>query len=157
LKTNPRGGGGDQFVHLYTKRQGDYGSHCTDAGKIVYRRPRHYWTPADISRIVPKVAQKQEEQNAGFDWFWTLINYLSDYMLEKIVGLVGLSDDAASLFWSWIMRNWIKLCNKIWGSSGYTENLFRAYDQRLQAALARYLRGDSSLLKALEKDLLGVK
>jgi len=136
-------------------RPGKFGSHCTDSGKIVYKRIRHYWRPEDINRILPLVAQKQKEDGADFNWFWKIINWLADYMLGEIVGLVGLSDDFARTAWAWIMLHFSKLLQKMFGADNYTNTLVSLFSRRLSLALDKYLAGDETLLKALLKDLAG--
>jgi hypothetical protein len=161
-RTNPKGGGGDQFHHIFTQRQGEYGVHNTVMGKIVYQRPRHYWNSADLMRILPKVAEEVDrnppEREENWTWWEKAINYLADWMLSKIVSFANLSEGFAPVVWSWIMKTWQAFLVKLMPNDWRVAEVARKYDQRMRWAIEDYMRtGDGSLLETLLEDISSVK
>jgi hypothetical protein len=156
FRTNPEGGGGDQFIHLFVVRQGKYGMHRTMVGKIVHRRPRHYWNSNDLQRILPKVAEQEEKTDVDFTWWQKLMNWAAEYMISKLTTWVALDDDLVKMVWAFINSIWNKFIRKISGSNSFLENTIKAYDARLMAAVESYTKdGDYSLLEALANDIAG--
>lgn len=143
-------------MHLYVVRQGQYGMHRTMGGKIVYRRPRHYWNSNDLQRILPKVAETEEKTDVDFTWWQKLMNWAAEYMISKITTWVSLNDDFVRMVWALVNSIWNKLIRKITGSNTFLDTTIEAYDRRLAEAVERYTQqGDYSLLEALANDLTG--
>jgi hypothetical protein len=86
---NPHGGGGNQWQEMVINRQGNYGVGRTFLGKIVHKRERHYFAPADLYRIQRNVI-KQIGQNLPDTWTWW--DFLIDTILHLFGGVSVLSD-----------------------------------------------------------------
>lgn len=163
-RTNPKGGGGDQFHHIFVVREGAYGMHSTLKGKVIYQRARHYFSSADLSRILPKVAEG-EEKNPEVDIKWTwwekVVNYLSDWMMSRLVGLVSLREGFAPVAWSAVMNLWMNLLRKLMPSDARVAAVTQRYDQRMKQAISAYLDNDNytadSLLEAMYMDIMDIK
>lgn len=157
---NKSGGGGDTFRHIFLGRQGEYGDHKTSVGKIVYQRPRHFFSSADISRVMLSVAQKSDEDptlddTEKLNWFWRSINWLADYMLQRMVGWLGISDHTTKLFWDWIMSTWLRWVNKAYGPGGNSETVARIFQEQYLRGLEQYrITGDTAGLSILLDKLL---
>lgn len=151
-ETNPEGGGGNQFNPLFVLRQGEYGDHHTMSGKIVYRRPRHNFSTEDLLRVIPRVAAAEEAgeiQENKFAWWERAINFLAEYMLQKITGIVSLNDQIPKIIWAWINKIYFSALLKI-GRIKEWERLHRIYKNRLELAVKEYTEdGDYTALTDL--------
>jgi len=101
-------------------RQGKYGYHSTFRGKIVAKRPRHYWTANDLARVsryfardIDKTVRTEEEAFNLFDFILqTLIHILNGVdVLRGFVGGNPLRADALGNIKSVI--EWLQ-ANKAW-------------------------------------------
>ncbi len=88
-------------------RPGDFGYHHTIVGKIVYQRPKHFFTKKDWERIGRKymvdIIQANEENQPAAPW-WMRI--LKDYTIEmlddifdKIPILKALGIEPERIYW----------------------------------------------------------
>jgi len=171
-RTNPKGGGGDQFHHIFTQRQGEFGVHNTVTGKIVYQRPRHYWNSSDLMRIMPKVAEEVErnppENEENWTWWEKAINFLADWMISKIIANVNLSEGFAPVVWSAVMTTWQKFLQRLFPDDYRVLEVTRLYERRLRTALETYLNAPPEkkfdakktselLTEKLLQDMMGIK
>jgi len=69
-------------------RQGDYGYHHTVVGKIVYQRPKHYFTRADWERIGKKYLLPLVEENDATmpqaPWWMRVLREYTLMMMDEI-------------------------------------------------------------------------
>jgi len=157
FKTNPEGGGGNQWNMLFIRTQGQYGMHNTVKGKIVYQKKRHYFTANDLLRIMPQAAKEEVSRDPeGFAWWQKLMNWMGEWMLERIGNVAGFRDTTAKALWNWLNYMWDKLLSKLLPGDYFLENTTRLYKQRLEEAVQVMVdNGDSSLLELLEANLRG--
>ena len=59
----------------------------TNRGRVVYDRKPHYWTVADLNRIVKSIISDMVAE----DIFSQFIGNASIFMLEQVLGKVGLA------------------------------------------------------------------
>lgn len=77
----------------------------TIEGRIVYDRPKHNFTEADLRRIA--ISIKKNSPFGESEAIQKLISNLTDLMLEQLlelVGITGFGDEAGDLIRSIIMR-----------------------------------------------------
>jgi len=138
-------------------RAGDYGHHCTDTGKIVYARPKHFFYPEDAERLVATLDKRLQTYEAFDDvpWYWKLLNRIAEAMLSRIAGVIGLDDEFAKIVWNWLNEQYTKfLMNALPGYNA--NNLMNYFKNRMQEALDDYTEnGDVALLDKLFDDLIG--
>lgn len=152
--TNPRGGGGNQWMEPYVVTQGEYGYHRTMVGKIVYRKPRHRFSPRDLERIMPKAAAEAEKKEE-FLWWQVVINKIVDWIIGKITPF----EWASPLFtaaWGFSMETWMRVVEKIAGGNTFTTNTIRLYGDMYKDALKEFVEsGETAALDKLYERLTG--
>lgn len=109
---NPKGGGGDQWEPMRIERQGNFGVQRTFVGKVVHKRPRHYFSRADYLRISKNiVAEVEQASNGEFD-IWEFIMDTTTHLFNGVGALEGAVGQPT-------IQNFIKIfdwfrANKAW-------------------------------------------
>ena len=155
---NPRGGGGNTWSPYFLERQGDYGMHKTVKGKIVYARPRHQWSSTDLMRIMRKYTEEENkkppELQENFTWWQKAINFLAEWMLDKIISYTSLNEEIPRIIWSWIQTIYLSFWLRLGANDSSIQTALQAYNSRLANAVERYTQyGDHKFLDALVDDL----
>ena len=113
---NPRGGGGNQWIPMTISRQGNYGVQRTFTGKIVRRRPRHYWSENDLRRVTNATIKDIGKTKIPDTWQWW--NFLLDTTLHLLNGVGALAGLASNPTFSGLVGilTWLKE-NQAWADT----------------------------------------
>jgi len=84
------------------------------------------------------------------------MNYLAKFMLEKILGVLGLKSEVAELLWTVSMRTLSDIGRKI-ATDGYLDRAFEAYDIKMRQLIDAYTNGDQPLADTILNDILGTE
>lgn len=82
--------GGDTWEEGHAFRQGQYGFHWTQTGKVVYKRERRRWTAADLKRVSRTVTNDLPGLITSKNTPVTIIDYLIDTAVQIITGVYAL-------------------------------------------------------------------
>lgn len=119
--------------------------------KIVYKRKKHLWSEKDIERISKAIEKEKKED---FGWFETIINFLADHMLAKILAVLGFDDELAKVVWRTIMSLWMKLMSKFFPDDARFLDVTRRYEEAMRIAIEERTRGLPEWQTNLEKKLV---
>jgi hypothetical protein len=122
---------------------------------IIYKRKKHVMTLKDVSRMQEAV-QSDDADDAEFTWWQKILNWLAEYMVGKLTGLLSLDEGVGQIVWNAANYFWQKLIKQIGGTNYFLEQSISAYQGALESALKAYLEGDQTLLEALAADLLNL-
>lgn len=122
---------------------------------IVYKRKKHVMTLKDVSRMQEAI-RSDDADDAEFTWWQKILNWLAEYMLGKITGLLSLDEGVGQIVWNAANYFWQTLIKKVGGNNGFLETSISAYQGALKEALDAYLEGDQTLLETLADDLLNL-
>jgi hypothetical protein len=124
--------------------------------RIKYKRRKHLWTENDAERILNYVTDKSPIADMPF--IWKILNWIANYMGEKLFAAVSLSEEAWWVFWTGLNSWWQGLLLKAFKGDTFLMQTQRAFQERYDQALKKYIRsGDGELLQALWNDLFGIK
>jgi len=126
---------------------------------IVYKRRIRTFKPADVARIVEKVEGRNYPGSPRdtFPWFIKIMNWAAEAMLSRILGVLGLSDEPAVMFWAAINYWWLRFVDIV-DPSRYSRRIMELYRQRIEQAMNEYTRnGKTALYEKLLKDIAGLK
>lgn len=112
--------------------------HCTYLGRVVYNRPKHYFTQTDVDRIVHQLTPTKPKPEKDFPFFWRIINWLADYMLDRILGVLGVKDEGATTLWRGIMLLWGKFMEKIGMTDPMHQRLLKLYENSYYSELSKW-------------------
>lgn len=118
--------------------------HRTYLGRVVYNRPKHYFTQTDVDRILRQLTPTKPKPEKDFPFFWNVINFLADYMMERILGVLGVSDLGAQTLWRGIMTVWGKFMIKIGMTDPMHTALIRLYENSYYSELSKWKRAEES-------------
>lgn len=122
--------------------------------KIVYKRKRHPFTLRDAERIMSKIPK--DEVDEGFTWWQRILNWLAEYMLSKITGVLSLDEGVGQIAWYAVNYFWDTIVKRIGGGNSFIDGSIDAYKAAFKRALNAYLAGDSTLLDKLYRDLINL-
>jgi len=131
---------------------------------VIYKRKKHYMTEQDIARLIEKIrvgtsrTPEEEEVGVDFTWWQKIINWLSRWMLGKILGVAGLDEDAVDVLWYGANSLWDDVIVQVVGPDDFIVKTKKLFEDRFKAALDEYMKpagaGDK-LLDRLFADLIG--
>lgn len=78
----------------------------TYSGRVVYDRPRHYWSPRDLARVQRYVLASVNNASHTPAWYRALIQWMTDVqqsMISTILSAVGAGNVDASVVQEWLV------------------------------------------------------
>ena len=106
----------------------------------------------DIARMQQSV-HEETANDPDFTWWQKILNWLAEYMLSKITGILSLDEGVGRIAWYAVNYFWDTLVKKIGGGNGYINGTIDAYKFAFERSLRAYLNGDYTLIERLYKDI----
>jgi hypothetical protein len=107
-----------------------------------------------------KIPKTENTPEKDWPWYWKILNWVGDAIMGRLLGAIGLDEELARLFYSWINERWDFLMMKLFKNDPYIKNIHHLFSNRVETALREYLRNNGNgqkLLDAIFNDLIGYK